>query len=99
MVKYRESRICESGINKTTKKVHTREILKQGHYRLRRMLQPYRFCVIQFRFEFNAFYLAYTDVKRYGRTTQGGAAGASLRDLHNYLVTSPRVEGEWSDPV
>jgi xylan 1,4-beta-xylosidase len=45
------------------------------------------------------FYLIYTDVKRYGRTTTGGAAGASLRDLHNYLVTSPRIEGEWSDPV
>jgi xylan 1,4-beta-xylosidase len=45
------------------------------------------------------FYLIYTDVKRYGRTTQGGAAGASLRDLHNYLVTSPAIEGEWSDPV
>jgi xylan 1,4-beta-xylosidase len=45
------------------------------------------------------FYLIYTDVKRYGRTTTGGAAGASLRDLHNYLVTSPRIDGEWSDPV
>ncbi|MBV9924369.1 MAG: glycoside hydrolase family 43 protein [Acidobacteria bacterium] len=45
------------------------------------------------------FYLVYTDVKRYGRTTTGGAAGASLRDLHNYLVTSPNVEGDWSDPV
>jgi len=29
------------------------------------------------------FYLVYTDVKRYGRTTQAGASGASLRDLHN----------------
>ncbi len=45
------------------------------------------------------FYLIYTDVKRYGRTTQGGGAGASLRDTHNYLVTSPRIDGEWSDPV
>ena len=36
------------------------------------------------------FYLIYTDVKRYGRTSQAGAAGASLRDFHNYLVTSPR---------
>ena len=45
------------------------------------------------------FWLIYTDVKRYGRTTQGGAAGASLRDTHNYLVTSPRIDGEWSDPV
>ncbi len=45
------------------------------------------------------FYLIYTDVKRYGRTTVGGASGASLRDFHNYLVTSPTVDGEWSDPV
>ena len=36
------------------------------------------------------FYLVYTDVKRYGRTTVGGASGASLRDFHNYLVTCPR---------
>ena len=34
------------------------------------------------------FHLIYTDVKRYGRTSQAGAAGASLRDFHNYLVTS-----------
>jgi xylan 1,4-beta-xylosidase len=45
------------------------------------------------------FYLVYTDVKRYGRTTVGGASGASLRDFHNYVVTSPRIDGEWSDPV
>ncbi len=45
------------------------------------------------------FYLIYTDVKRYGRTTQAGSAGASLRDLHNYLVTSSSIDGEWSDPV
>ncbi len=45
------------------------------------------------------FYLIYTDVKRYGLTTVAGAAGASLRDFHNYLVTSPRIDGEWSDPV
>ena len=45
------------------------------------------------------FYLVYTDVKRYGRTTQSGSVGASLRDMHNYLVTSPRIDGEWSDPV
>ena len=45
------------------------------------------------------FHLVYTDVKRYGRTTVGGASGASLRDFHNFLVTSPRVDGEWSDPV
>ena len=45
------------------------------------------------------FWLIYTDVKRYGRTTVGGAGGASLRDFHNYLVTSPRIDGGWSDPV
>jgi xylan 1,4-beta-xylosidase len=45
------------------------------------------------------FYLVYTDVKRYGRTTVGGAAGASLRDFHNYVVTSPTIDGDWSDPV
>jgi xylan 1,4-beta-xylosidase len=45
------------------------------------------------------FWLIYTDVKRYGRTTIGGASGASLRDFHNYLVTSPRMDGGWSDPV
>jgi xylan 1,4-beta-xylosidase len=45
------------------------------------------------------FYLIYTDVKRYGRTTQGGSVSASLRDYHNYLVTSSRINGEWSDPI
>ncbi len=45
------------------------------------------------------FWLVYTDVKRYGRTTVGGASGASLRDFHNYLVTSLAIDGEWSDPV
>ncbi|ACG78872.1 xylan 1,4-beta-xylosidase [Phenylobacterium zucineum HLK1] len=45
------------------------------------------------------FHLIYTDVKRYGRTTVGGASGASLRDFHNYLVTSPTIDGGWSDPV
>ncbi len=45
------------------------------------------------------FWLIYTDVKRYGRTTVGGASGASLRDFHNYLVTADRIDGEWSDPV
>jgi xylan 1,4-beta-xylosidase len=44
------------------------------------------------------FYLVYTDVKRYGRTT-GSGTGASLRDMHNYLVTSPHIDGPWSDPV
>ena len=45
------------------------------------------------------FYLIYTDVKRYGRTTTGGTSGASLRDFHNYLVTSTTIDGEWSDPI
>jgi len=45
------------------------------------------------------FWLIYTDVKRYGRTTVGGASGVSLRDFHNYLVTSPRIDGDWSDPI
>jgi len=45
------------------------------------------------------FYLVYTDVKRYGRTSQPGSAGASLRDFHNYLVTSADIDGDWSDPV
>ena len=45
------------------------------------------------------FYLIYTDVKRYGRTTVGGASGASLRDFHNYLVTAPSIDGPWSEPV
>jgi xylan 1,4-beta-xylosidase len=47
----------------------------------------------------NRFWLIYTDVKRYGRTTVGGASGASLRDFHNYLVTCPTIDGDWSDPV
>ena len=45
------------------------------------------------------FYLIYTDVKRYGRTSVGGAAGASLRDFHNYMVTAKSIDGEWSDPI
>src|SRR4051812_1051986 len=46
------------------------------------------------------FYLIYTDVKRYGRTSgAGGSPGASLRDMHNYLVTAPAIDGPWSDPV
>lgn len=45
------------------------------------------------------FWLIYTDVKRFGRTSVAGASGASMRDFHNYLVTSPRVDGDWSDPV
>jgi xylan 1,4-beta-xylosidase len=45
------------------------------------------------------FYLTYTDVKRYGRTSVGGAAGASLRDFHNYMVTARTIDGDWSDPI
>ncbi|MEO8595163.1 MAG: glycoside hydrolase family 43 protein [Candidatus Solibacter sp.] len=45
------------------------------------------------------FWLIYTDVKRYGRTSQGASTGASLRDTHNYLVTCPTIDGEWSDPI
>jgi len=42
------------------------------------------------------FYLVYTDVKRYGRAVDGSVG---FRDMHNYVVTSPRIDGEWSDPV
>jgi xylan 1,4-beta-xylosidase len=45
------------------------------------------------------FYLIYTDVKRYGRTSVGGAAGASLRDFHNYMVTAKTIDDDWSDPI
>jgi xylan 1,4-beta-xylosidase len=43
------------------------------------------------------FYLIYTDVKRYGRVAGGGSS--VQRDMHNYLVTSPRIDGSWSDPI
>ena len=45
------------------------------------------------------FHLVYTDVKRYGRASQPGAGGATFRDFHNYVVTSPAIDGPWSDPV
>ena len=45
------------------------------------------------------FYLIFTDTKRYGRTTIGGATGVSLRDFHNYAVWCDTIDGEWSDPV
>jgi len=46
------------------------------------------------------FYLVYTDVKRYGRSSSAAPnPGVMFRDTHNYLVTSPRIEGDWSDPV
>jgi xylan 1,4-beta-xylosidase len=38
-------------------------------------------------------------VKRYGRTSQGGLSGAGWRDTPNYLVASPRIDGDWPDPV
>jgi xylan 1,4-beta-xylosidase len=45
------------------------------------------------------FWLIYTDVKRYGRAAQAGAGGATLRDVHNYLVTCETIDGEWSEPI
>jgi len=36
------------------------------------------------------FWLVYTDVKR---------LDGNFKDAHNYIVTSPTIEGEWSDPV
>jgi xylan 1,4-beta-xylosidase len=45
------------------------------------------------------FHLVYTDVKRYGRTSVAGPSGASLRDFHNYLVTSPSIDGDWSERI
>ena len=38
-------------------------------------------------------------MKRYGRTTVDGAKGASLRDFHNYWVSSDRIDGAWTDAV
>jgi len=45
------------------------------------------------------FWLIYTDVKRFGRSSMGGTSGASMRDFHNYLVTCDTIDGEWSNPV
>lgn len=36
------------------------------------------------------FWLVYTDMKRYE---------GNFKDGHNYVVTAPRIEGPWSDPV
>ena len=36
------------------------------------------------------FWLAYSDVKR---------REGNFKDVHNYVVTSPSIEGPWSDPV
>jgi xylan 1,4-beta-xylosidase len=38
------------------------------------------------------FWLVYTVVRNTG-------AGRPFKDLHNYLITSSRIEGPWSDPV
>jgi xylan 1,4-beta-xylosidase len=45
------------------------------------------------------FYLVYTDVKRYGRSTAEPNTGVMFRDMHNYLVTCASVDGQWSEPV
>jgi xylan 1,4-beta-xylosidase len=45
------------------------------------------------------FWLIYTDVKRFGRASVAGASGSSMRDFHNYLVTCPTIDGDWSEPV
>ncbi|KAF3390708.1 Beta-xylosidase [Talaromyces pinophilus] len=36
------------------------------------------------------FWLVYTDVKR---------KDGSFKDAHNYIVTAPKIEGPWSDPI
>ena len=36
------------------------------------------------------FWLVYTDVKRFD---------GNFKDAHNYIVTSPTIDGEWSEPV
>ena len=36
------------------------------------------------------FWLVYTDVKRFD---------GSFKDAHNYIVTSPTIDGDWSEPV
>lgn len=36
------------------------------------------------------FWLVYTDVKRFD---------GNFKDAHNYIVTAPSIEAEWSDPV
>lgn len=36
------------------------------------------------------FWLVYTDVKR---------KDGSFKDTHNYIVTAPKIEGPWSDPI
>ena len=36
------------------------------------------------------FWLVYTDVKRFD---------GAFKDAHNYIVTSDRIDGDWSDPI
>ncbi|WP_428429862.1 glycoside hydrolase family 43 protein [Pararhizobium sp.] len=36
------------------------------------------------------FFLVYTDVKRFD---------GNFKDAHNYIVKSPTIEGEWSEPI
>ncbi|MGF9693647.1 glycoside hydrolase family 43 protein [Rhizobium sp. 0TCS1.26] len=36
------------------------------------------------------FWLVYTDVKR---------LDGNFKDAHNYIVTAPTIDGEWSDPI
>jgi xylan 1,4-beta-xylosidase len=36
------------------------------------------------------FWLVYTDVKRFD---------GNFKDAHNYIVTSPSIEGDWSEPI
>ncbi|MFN7102249.1 MAG: glycoside hydrolase family 43 protein [Pseudorhizobium sp.] len=36
------------------------------------------------------FWLVYTDVKR---------LDGNFKDAHNYIVTAPTIEGDWSDPI
>jgi xylan 1,4-beta-xylosidase len=36
------------------------------------------------------FYLIYTNARRWA---------SSFKDVHNYLVTAPSIEGPWSDPI
>lgn len=38
------------------------------------------------------FYLIYTDVKTWDNVS-------AFKDTHNYLVTSPNIEGPWSEPI
>lgn len=47
--------------------------------------------------EDNLFWLIYTDVKAWEGCGLPGKAG--FKDTHNYLVTSPSIDGPWSEPV